>query len=143
MSSSYHDTRLTLRGGDRLLTLKVILNPYEGWGSRAPLGGPPGREPNPLLQPLAPSEPPEATPQNLTPHDVNREAGSFDQDRTESLSPPSWAGTGTRVYMGGGGLADRRPALACGAAFGAALGTLPGFIGPSVVSPNGFDCDDE
>jgi hypothetical protein len=29
----------------------------------------------------------------------------FDQDRTESLSPPSWAGTGTRVYMGGGGLA--------------------------------------
>ena len=32
-------------------------------------------------------------------------ARSFDQDRTESLSPPSWAGTGTRVYMGGGGLA--------------------------------------
>src|ERR1019366_9343820 len=39
-------------------------------------------------------------------------ARSFDQDRTESLSPPSRAGTGTRVYMGGGGLAARSSASA-------------------------------
>jgi hypothetical protein len=76
-------------------------------------------ESDPLLNPLAPPDPPEATPQNLKPFLVGVNSHG-PGDISESLS---WAGSGLGNYMGSGGYAIRPCSRRCG------LGRSP--AGPS------------